>query len=85
MFNAIAGNYDFLNRVLSLGIDVGWRKKTVRAVARYQPRLLLDVARLRFMTWSAPCVKAATGLAATDRSQCKPVTCWPCCRQALIA
>jgi len=44
MFNAIAGNYDFLNRVLSLGIDVGWRKKTVRAVARYQPRLLLDVA-----------------------------------------
>jgi demethylmenaquinone methyltransferase/2-methoxy-6-polyprenyl-1,4-benzoquinol methylase len=44
MFNAIAGNYDFLNRVLSLGIDVGWRKKTVRTVARYQPRLLLDVA-----------------------------------------
>lgn len=44
MFNAIAGNYDFLNRVLSLGIDVGWRKKTVRSVARYQPRLVLDVA-----------------------------------------
>lgn len=44
MFNAIAGKYDFLNRVLSLGIDVGWRKKTVRSVARYQPRLVLDVA-----------------------------------------
>ena len=44
MFNAIAGNYDFLNRVLSLGIDIGWRKKTVRSVARYQPRLVLDVA-----------------------------------------
>lgn len=44
MFNAIAGNYDFLNRILSLGIDVGWRKKTVRAVAQYQPKRILDVA-----------------------------------------
>jgi demethylmenaquinone methyltransferase/2-methoxy-6-polyprenyl-1,4-benzoquinol methylase len=44
MFNAIAGKYDFLNRVLSLGIDVGWRKKTVRAVAKYRPQRILDVA-----------------------------------------
>ncbi|NDD50142.1 MAG: bifunctional demethylmenaquinone methyltransferase/2-methoxy-6-polyprenyl-1,4-benzoquinol methylase, partial [Flavobacteriia bacterium] len=32
MFNAISKRYDVLNRTLSLGIDVLWRKKTVRAV-----------------------------------------------------
>jgi demethylmenaquinone methyltransferase/2-methoxy-6-polyprenyl-1,4-benzoquinol methylase len=27
MFDAISGNYDSLNRVISFGIDIKWRKK----------------------------------------------------------
>jgi len=28
MFDAISGNYDGLNRIISLGIDIKWRKKS---------------------------------------------------------
>ena len=44
MFDGIAGRYDFLNRVLSMGIDVGWRKKLVREALADKPRHILDVA-----------------------------------------
>lgn len=44
MFNDIAGRYDFLNRVLSFGIDKGWRKKAIRQVASVTPKAILDVA-----------------------------------------
>jgi demethylmenaquinone methyltransferase/2-methoxy-6-polyprenyl-1,4-benzoquinol methylase len=44
MFNNIAGRYDFLNRFLSAGIDLRWRKKAIRQLAPLQPKTMLDVA-----------------------------------------
>lgn len=44
MFNDIAGKYDFLNHFLSLGIDKGWRKKAIKAIAAIRPLTLLDIA-----------------------------------------
>ncbi len=44
MFNNIAPYYDVLNRVLSLGIDVSWRKTAVKMLLESQPKRILDVA-----------------------------------------
>ena len=44
MFNNIAGKYDFLNHILSMGIDKGWRKKAIKSIATIQPKNILDVA-----------------------------------------
>jgi demethylmenaquinone methyltransferase/2-methoxy-6-polyprenyl-1,4-benzoquinol methylase len=44
MFDNISSRYDFLNRFLSLGIDVSWRKKTVKEVNRLAPTHVLDMA-----------------------------------------
>lgn len=44
MFDSIAPRYDLLNRLLSLGIDKGWRKKAIRSLASAQPKHILDVA-----------------------------------------
>jgi demethylmenaquinone methyltransferase/2-methoxy-6-polyprenyl-1,4-benzoquinol methylase len=44
MFDNIAHRYDFLNRFLSLGIDVGWRKKAIKILAKQNPKKILDVA-----------------------------------------
>ncbi len=44
MFDTISGNYDGLNRVISFGIDVKWRKKVLKLVADKNPRQILDIA-----------------------------------------
>ena len=44
MFDAVAPRYDFLNRVLSAGIDRYWRSRAVRMLSDEQPRRVLDVA-----------------------------------------
>lgn len=45
MFDRIAHRYDLLNRVLSLGIDQRWRRKTVRALELGSgPARVLDLA-----------------------------------------
>jgi demethylmenaquinone methyltransferase/2-methoxy-6-polyprenyl-1,4-benzoquinol methylase len=44
MFDKIAFRYDFLNRFLSAGIDVGWRKKAIKQLIPLHPKNILDVA-----------------------------------------
>ncbi|MEW5676923.1 bifunctional demethylmenaquinone methyltransferase/2-methoxy-6-polyprenyl-1,4-benzoquinol methylase UbiE [Flavobacterium enshiense] len=44
MFDTISGNYDDLNRVISFGIDVKWRKKVLQLVAEKKPETILDIA-----------------------------------------
>ena len=44
MFNNIALRYDFLNRLLSMGIDKGWRKKAIALLPKKSSLQLLDIA-----------------------------------------
>ena len=44
MFDGIAHRYDFLNRFLSAGIDVRWRKKAIAYLKPLAPKNILDVA-----------------------------------------
>jgi demethylmenaquinone methyltransferase/2-methoxy-6-polyprenyl-1,4-benzoquinol methylase len=44
MFDGIAERYDFVNRVISLGIDQSWRKKTVQALRLSPGARVLDLA-----------------------------------------
>ncbi|MFN0083709.1 MAG: bifunctional demethylmenaquinone methyltransferase/2-methoxy-6-polyprenyl-1,4-benzoquinol methylase UbiE [Ferruginibacter sp.] len=44
MFDSIAHRYDFLNRFLSAGIDVRWRKKAIGYLKELHPKTVLDVA-----------------------------------------
>ena len=44
MFDGIAARYDLVNRVISLGIDQSWRRKTVRALALGTSHRVLDLA-----------------------------------------
>jgi demethylmenaquinone methyltransferase/2-methoxy-6-polyprenyl-1,4-benzoquinol methylase len=44
MFNNIAHRYDFLNRFMSAGIDVSWRKKAIYQLVELRPKVILDVA-----------------------------------------
>ncbi|MCP9198456.1 bifunctional demethylmenaquinone methyltransferase/2-methoxy-6-polyprenyl-1,4-benzoquinol methylase UbiE [Gramella sp. GC03-9] len=44
MFDNISGSYDSLNRVISLGTDIKWRKKVIQTVAETNPENVLDIA-----------------------------------------
>lgn len=79
MFDAIAARYDFLNRVLSLGIDQRWRR---RAVARLEVRdggrvvdlatgtadLAITIAR-HFPTASVTGLDPSTGMLSVGREK----------------
>ncbi|MDI9865925.1 bifunctional demethylmenaquinone methyltransferase/2-methoxy-6-polyprenyl-1,4-benzoquinol methylase UbiE [Flectobacillus sp. DC10W] len=44
MFNNISHKYDFLNHLLSGGIDILWRKKAIKLLKAAQPKIILDIA-----------------------------------------
>jgi len=48
MFDEVSSNYDFLNRILTFGLDIGWRKKVVKLVQNHskkkENKKFLDIA-----------------------------------------
>lgn len=44
MFDNISKRYDLLNHLLSLGIDIIWRKKAIKMLKKDQPKEILDIA-----------------------------------------
>ncbi|MBU2995044.1 bifunctional demethylmenaquinone methyltransferase/2-methoxy-6-polyprenyl-1,4-benzoquinol methylase UbiE [Cellulophaga baltica] len=44
MFDNISNNYDGLNRVISFGIDIKWRKRVVAILKNKKPDTVLDIA-----------------------------------------
>jgi len=44
MFDNISGNYDALNRVITFGMDISWRKNVFAIAEATQPDSILDIA-----------------------------------------
>ncbi|GAB3178521.1 bifunctional demethylmenaquinone methyltransferase/2-methoxy-6-polyprenyl-1,4-benzoquinol methylase UbiE [Telluribacter humicola] len=44
MFDNISPKYDFLNHLLSGGIDIYWRKRAIKLLRKAHPRTILDIA-----------------------------------------
>lgn len=44
MFDTIAPVYDRMNRLMTFGLDRGWRRVALKMLRAYNPRKILDVA-----------------------------------------
>ena len=70
MFDSIAFRYDFLNRFLSFGIDVWWRKKAILQLKEIKPKTVLDVATgtadVAIMTYKLLKPEKITGIDISD-------------------
>lgn len=44
MFDNIAPTYDRMNRLMTFGLDKGWRRKAMKMLGTYTPKSILDVA-----------------------------------------
>jgi demethylmenaquinone methyltransferase/2-methoxy-6-polyprenyl-1,4-benzoquinol methylase len=58
MFDTISEDYDGLNRVISFGTDVKWRKKVLKLILEKKPETIMDIATgtgdlaIKFAKWS---------------------------------
>ena len=44
MFDTISKEYDGLNRAITFGIDITWRKKVIEIIKQFNPNTILDIA-----------------------------------------
>lgn len=44
MFDNISHRYDLLNHTLSMGIDILWRRKAIKILKPFVPKMVLDIA-----------------------------------------
>jgi demethylmenaquinone methyltransferase/2-methoxy-6-polyprenyl-1,4-benzoquinol methylase len=44
MFDTISKEYDSINRIMTFGIDIKWRKRLIRIIADKNPKSILDIA-----------------------------------------
>src|SRR5688572_23343544 len=44
MFNSVSGNYDLLNRIITWGMDKGWRNNVLELIVKKSPDTILDIA-----------------------------------------
>lgn len=70
MFDGIAFRYDFLNRFLTAGVDVWWRKKAILQLKAIHPQTMLDVATgtgdVALLTYKLLQPKKITGIDISD-------------------
>lgn len=73
MFTEIASRYDFVNRLLSCGIDVWWRHVTVSAVPPPPQGSVLDVCTGTGDLAMAYAAKASPGVRIVGSDFCRPM------------
>ncbi len=70
MFDNIAFRYDFLNRFLTAGVDVWWRKRLIKQLKDIHPQNILDVATgtgdVALLTYKLLHPKQITGIDISD-------------------
>lgn len=71
LFDRIAEKYDFLNRIISFGMDTKWRKRVVELILEVNPEKVLDLATgtgdvARLLKRKAPHLKI-TGLDSSSK------------------
>lgn len=72
MFDRIASRYDLLNRILSFGQDIRWRKKVARHLKEKNGQFLLDMAtgtadQILFLLQKSQKIESAIGMDMSEK------------------